>query len=362
MEIKIGDKVRFLDAVGGGVVKSFKGKDMIMVLEDDGFETPALIRKCVVINEQNDAAAKNTTKTFVPQGKTPEKKQPEKIEAQQTALNKMSAEVPRAFETREGEVLNVNLAFLPAEGHTFIEGIYECYLVNDSNYTLYFNYASCSNNTWKSRFSGEIEPNSKLFIEEFGKNEIPELEKISFQCLAFKRGGFYKFKNTYSIELRLDLVKFYKLHCFRENDFFEEDALIVELIRNDNPEKTLMVSPDDIKKAMLEKEPEKPRVSMPLNKKKSEIMEVDLHINTLLDTTAGMDNAAILQYQLEVFRKSMDENLKDKGRKIVFIHGKGDGILRSAILKELKTKYSKCKYQDASFKEYGFGATMITIY
>ena len=53
-------------------------------------------------------------------------------------------------------------------------------------------------------------------------------------------------------------------------------------------------------------------------------------------------------------------NLK-KGQKIVFIHGKGDGVLRKAILQELKYKYKNYQSQDASFREYGFGATMVTI-
>ena len=51
-----------------------------------------------------------------------------------------------------------------------------------------------------------------------------------------------------------------------------------------------------------------------------------------------------------------------KNRKIVFIHGKGEGVLRNALIKELKHKYKNCSYQDASFQEYGYGATMVTIH
>ena len=57
----------------------------------------------------------------------------------------------------------------------------------------------------------------------------------------------------------------------------------------------------------------------------------------------------------------MAENKTKKGQKIVFIHGKGEGVLRSAILSELKLKYKNFSVQDASFKEYGFGATMVTV-
>jgi dsDNA-specific endonuclease/ATPase MutS2 len=69
----------------------------------------------------------------------------------------------------------------------------------------------------------------------------------------------------------------------------------------------------------------------------------------------------MLEVQLQEFRRVMAENIKKKGQKIVFIHGKGEGVLRNALLKELK-KYPHCTAQDASFREYGFGATQITIH
>ena len=69
----------------------------------------------------------------------------------------------------------------------------------------------------------------------------------------------------------------------------------------------------------------------------------------------------MLEVQLDEFRKTMNENINRKGAKIVFIHGKGEGVLRKAILDELKRKYPRCEAQDASFREYGFGATLITV-
>lgn len=34
--MKIGDKVRFLSEVGGGTVKGFQGKDIVLVEDQDG--------------------------------------------------------------------------------------------------------------------------------------------------------------------------------------------------------------------------------------------------------------------------------------------------------------------------------------
>ena len=52
---------------------------------------------------------------------------------------------------------------------------------------------------------------------------------------------------------------------------------------------------------------------------------------------------------------------RKNGKKIVFIHGKGEGVLRNAIGQELRKKYPRCLSQDASFQKYGFGATMVII-
>ena len=69
----------------------------------------------------------------------------------------------------------------------------------------------------------------------------------------------------------------------------------------------------------------------------------------------------MLNYQLDVFRKTMDEYRGKKNQRLVFIHGKGEGVLRNALLKELKSKYGSCFSQDASFREYGFGALLVII-
>lgn len=91
------------------------------------------------------------------------------------------------------------------------------------------------------------------------------------------------------------------------------------------------------------------------------MIEVDLHINELIDSTAGLSSSDMLNLQIDEFRKVMDANLKHKGQKIVFIHGKGEGVLRQALMKELNHRYKGHQVQDASFREYGFGATQVTI-
>ena len=348
MAMKIGDKVRFLNETGGGVVSGFVSKDIVNVRDEDGFDIPMPVRECVVI-DTNDYNIKIEPK---------KEDRPKTEEVEQPVVEKRPLS-----ETREGEKLNVYVAYVPMDVKSMTTTSFEAYLVNDSNYYLYYTYSSGENKNWILRSHGVVEPNVKLFLEEFGKDMLNEMERIKVQFVAFKTKP-YVGKPAVSVEQRIDAVKFYKLHSFVETDFFDTPAMLYDIVRDDVPVRTRLVSAEELVDSMRAKMKDDVRViSQPIVKKKhiDSILEVDLHIDQLLDTTAGMSNSDMLKYQLETFNKVMQEHLNKKNQKIVFIHGKGDGVLRKAILDELKRKYKNCLSQDASFREYGFGATMVTI-
>lgn len=358
-KLSTGDTVRFLNTVGGGIVKGFRNKQVVIVEDEHGFDVPVLISECVVVKpagnekltqlpEENKVA---DSTTYTPQKPSPTKKE------------EMPEEEEQPEETPEGEKITACLAWLPMDIKNLSSTAYECYFVNDSNYYLFFTYMSREGESLKIRYSGLIEPNTKIFLEELEKGDLNEIEKVTVQFVAFKRLKPFRAKNPFSTDLRIDTVKFYKLHSFHENDYFDEEALTCFIMRNDIPEDEFRLSASNLERAMKVKErqdirPARERVG---KAKKETTTEVDLHINNLLDSTAGMDNADILEYQLHKFNEVMSEHIHHKNHKIVFIHGKGDGVLRNAIVKELKKNYPKCFYQDASFREYGYGATMVTI-
>lgn len=68
--MKIGDKVRFLSEVGGGIVTGFKGKDFVLVEDADGFDIPMPIRECVVI-EADDYNIKRKPAATAPKQERP---------------------------------------------------------------------------------------------------------------------------------------------------------------------------------------------------------------------------------------------------------------------------------------------------
>jgi dsDNA-specific endonuclease/ATPase MutS2 len=92
-----------------------------------------------------------------------------------------------------------------------------------------------------------------------------------------------------------------------------------------------------------------------------DLVEIDLHIHELLEDTRGLANHEMLEVQLGRFRNELETAIAIGTRRIVFIHGIGNGTLKQELRKELSTKYKKYYFQDASFKEYGYGATMVIL-
>ena len=350
--MKIGDKVRFLSEVGGGIVTGFQGKDFVLVEDADGFDIPMPIRECVVI-ETDDYNMRRKPGSSASKPEEPVK--PVKPEM---------PVIQRQPEVRGGDTLNVFLAYVPEDAKAMMTTPFETYLVNDSNYYLYYTYLSAEGKAWKNRSHGLVEPNTKLLLEEFTKDVLNDMERVAVQLIAFKDGKPAAIKPAVSVEVRIDMVKFYKLHTFQQTVFFETPALVYDIVRNDQPVKQVYVSAEELKEALIQKKtadtPSKPQTVIKRGGKNG-IVEIDLHIGELLDDTCGMSNSEILNYQLDKFREVMEQYKKRREQRIVFIHGKGDGVLRKALLDELKRKYPDCRHQDASFQEYGFGATMVTI-
>lgn len=359
--MKAGDIVRFLNAVGGGKVTKIEG-NMAYVEDSDGFETPVLARECVVVDPDG--------------GMVPKKKfgsdEPSKYETPAVAMaasrTEMRPSEPLAEETAEGDVLNVVLGYEPEDVKHLSTTTFEASLVNDSNYYLYVVYASRSDGgRWKCRFNGIVEPNMQVRLEELTHEDLPELERVVVEYVPFKQGRDFKLKNPGAVECRVDATKFYKLHCFRDNMYFDRPVMAFDIVKNDVPQRQMVIDSGMIEQALREKRAadrpdRRPVEKRPQKAKKGEIIEVDLHANALLDTTAGLSNSEIVDVQLGEFRRVMDANAGNRGQKIVFIHGKGEGVLRKALLDELKRRYKQCEAQDASFREYGFGATLVTIH
>ena len=227
--MKIGDKVRFLSEVGGGRVSGFQGKDIVLVEDEDGFDVPMKINEVVVVGEESYETSRMVE--VKQRGGQQPKAPKEEVETEPSDRPVTFRAKPE--ERKGGDKLSAFLAFVPMDVKELSQTRFESYFVNDSNYYMRYVYMVAENNSWQVRSMGEVEPNTKEFIEEFGRENLNEIEHACVQIIAYKKDKYFLLKPTVNALVNIDPVKFYKVHTFRENDFFEQPALIYTIVEND---------------------------------------------------------------------------------------------------------------------------------
>lgn len=139
---------------------------------------------------------------------------------------------------------------------------------------------------------------------------------------------------------------------------FSLDELVV--IGDDS---SFKVSNFEVSRAISEKQSEVKKRSFTKKKKEKYTppMEVDLHIEKLTNKPQSLSNFDMLNLQLDTARRQLEFAISKRIQKVVFIHGMGEGILRSE-LHFLFSRYDSISYYDANYREYGLGATEVYIH
>ena len=185
--MKKGDKVRFLSEVGGGKVAGFQGKNIVLVEDEDGFEIPMPINEVVVV-EQDDYAMGKMISAKMDAKQQAEEHADTELHQDSRSIKAILNEHATDIEEKEydpadrevtfvkhiqertgGNKLSAYLAFVPIDIKEVTNTRFETYMVNDSNYYLHYTYLVAEGNAWTLKAEGEIEPNTKLFIEECGR-------------------------------------------------------------------------------------------------------------------------------------------------------------------------------------------------
>ncbi|PHS64110.1 MAG: DNA mismatch repair protein MutS [Flavobacterium sp.] len=140
---------------------------------------------------------------------------------------------------------------------------------------------------------------------------------------------------------------------------YSENELVIE----NNSFSKSEFSPQNISEILSEKQIKKNKNTTRIKPKDRNLppMEVDLHIHQLTSNTRGMDNFDMLTLQLDTAKRQIEFAFSKKIQRIVFIHGVGEGVLRTELEYLLK-HYDNLKFYDADYQKYGVGATEVYIF
>lgn len=367
MELKTGHKVRFLNEKGEGIVTRILSNNMVNVAVD-GFELPVLEKELVRIDPRGMAGRFFDRSTggenSQDSGEQPVYQRPASHAQVAQPENEEDDRVSPLFRQTGSQIAEgFYLIYVPHDQKILLTGKVDLFLVNHSrNHALYSFLLSDSNDACSGIDYDVIPPYSKILLETIERDDLERWSNGIVQVLFHNEASSNVLAPLHSV-FKVKPVRFYKETNYQVFGLTGQKALVVML--------------GDLAGQRIEKNEESLKGLDPAVKQKISSVappayidnfktgfreaEVDLHISALKDDYSKMSNSEILQYQVDFFTRMFDSALSNNYHKVVFIHGIGNGSLKSAILSAV-SEYENLEIRAASFAKYGNGAVEIIIH
>lgn len=383
MEFKVGDKVRFLNEKGGGIISALVSTTMVKVAIEEGFEVPVLVKDLVKIEPEGAAdrffdrpvnvklpgvkipsADSNSIKGSNTDDSVKKVKSNTADSSEKDYQEESDPVSPLYRQSGAGIIEGIYLLWEPQDQKWLITGNIDIILVNNTAYDALFSFIlEEENNTFAGVNYDVIPPYSKFHIETITREDLEAWSTGIVQVL-FHMPESQELMKPLHAQFKLKPTRFFKETGYQEFKLTGSKAIILNIgdlasqkITGGNPLDKVNVDPSVKQKidaitpsALIDKHRTGPREA-----------EVDLHISALRTDYSSMPQNEILQYQLEYFARMLESAISYNYYRVIFIHGIGNGILKSALINKLKD-YEHIELRKAKFEQYGNGAVEIIIH
>lgn len=347
MRFKVGDKVKFIDEMGGGVVTGILDSKLVKVKTDDGFEMPVM--SVDLIPDYRSMPEAEPARNPIP---------PNLVEKEVEEPDFISPINPwRKIREEQG----VYLGFEPHEQQWVLTGDLDVVLANNTPYELLYSIFLKRDVLEGVDFSS-VPANSKIVIETISRDEIDSWNSGYIQLLFHSDTPDKVYLPVHSV-IDIKIPRFFKEGSYKDNTVFNGKAIVVNVITL-NAMQVASFNDSDRK--------EDPNVSRTkaVSLKEKQLIDkfrsapgeaiVDLHIAELVDNILGLSSLDMINIQVDTFKKVLQNAISNEYHKVTFIHGVGNGVLKSTIIKELED-YEGLENTMASIAKFGVGALDIHI-
>ena len=352
MKFKVGDKVSFLNEKRSGVIAKIINSNIVSVLTD-GFEISVMERELIL------------EKTFY------QSVSQEREEKENNAILQAEAEIEEEtifkgldFNFKSSLKKGIYIAFIPENENDSVSGTIDVTLINHTSFDAIFSYSLHENGKFVAVAFDKAEPESKYLMEKIDASQIQKWSNIFVQSIFFKEESS-DFQNPMVKEFKIKPARFYNQNAFIMNDLIGSKCILVsdekiEEELDDMPEEKQPSS--KLKIVGHFKDFNKIDTLISKHTISKGIAEVDLHIDELVESIEGKNNLELLTIQLQYFKDCLEACISKRFTKVIFIHGVGNGKLKTEVRQILKDSYPKFPVYDASMAKYGQGATEVVIY
>lgn len=351
MNLKTGDKVKFLNARGGGVVRKIIDTRMVSVEVEGGFEIPTLISELVRI-DTDDTGGRFFSESFDVSTKDelPDTRSPDDGRMKDLPQNIIGS--------RKSE--DIFLAFVPHDQKWLITGLLDIFLINNTSCDILYNFIQKNE---EGRYTGidygSVFTGSRLLITTIEREELGKWTDGYLQFL-FHNNVTGELMPPFNSEVVIKGTKFFSEASYKESPMIDGKGIVVKI--------TSLTDYKNMKKTVGEEQIQG-RPKGRINEREDLIFshqtapreaEIDLHIYELLDDPSNLEKSEILEFQKGYFIRCLESAISNHFLKVTFIHGVGNGILKMVLLDLLK-EYRGIEVIDAPMQKYGVGAIEIHI-
>ena len=201
---KTGDKVKFLNDVGGGTIVSFIDKNTAMVSTGDGFDIPVLLKELLKIEERKETVSENRP---VLEARIEDPTEPQEEEDD--------------YQVEDEEIA---MAFTLDP----LKSVINAYLINSSTYHIYFVLSQAKEGEELIFSHGMLEPDTKISLGRFVTPNVDDVIRLN-AGLLFYGNQFFRYLKPGAVSLKIDPSAIYSGKSLAENDYLDEDAAIFTL-------------------------------------------------------------------------------------------------------------------------------------
>lgn len=355
MKFKVGDKVRFLNEHGGGVVSKIVSSNMVHVKIEDGFEIPTMTNE-LVIDALASPLQMHSSASF--------RQQPPPAPLVEEIVYDERNSRLEVFKAKGNDKQGIYLAYVPQDQKWLLTGDMDIYLINYSDYEVLFSmFLRKPNGAWEGVDYDAMKPNTKTLLDSIPREEIERWSNGVLQILYHKDLSS-KVLAPVNSKFGFKPAKLFRENSYQQSVFLNDQAFLL-MVNEVNIHPAVAESELDAKyDEEVKLEQAKPKQSEEvINKHKTSPREavVDLHIGELVEDYSKMSNTDMLNLQLNYFVKCLEGAIKGYLTKVTFIHGVGEGVLKTKMM-ELLHEYDNVQSRDASLKNFGYGATEVLIW
>ncbi len=351
MQFKIGDKVRFLDEMGGGTVTAIIDNRLLKIETEDGFEIPVLSSELIL----DYRAQESTEESFTKPGKEP-KKTPVQEEVQESNIS----DINPWGKVKEEE--GIYLVYEPHDQQWLLTGNMDLILINHTSFDILYNFFLEKEGVLKGIDYGSVPENSKAVLGTISRDDLEDWTKGALQILIHEE-EVEKLYLPIHADINIRVSRFFKEGSYTSNTLVNGKALISVVA----PKSTFQVAGNEeinLKAGSRSQSVQsKTKSETPfIEKYKTQYGEaiVDLHIAEIVDNIAGLSSRDMFEIQMEHFKKALNSAIENDYTKVTFIHGVGNGTLKNAIMNALKD-YENLENKRASISKFGVGALDVII-